>query len=146
MAPEALEIVISVKPEYLKMMLDGDKTVELRRKAMKVAPGSRVWLYAKAPTAKIAAYASIERIVTAAPRTIWTRYHSGVGISLDEFNAYFKGASLASAILLKGVHRIAPELTLEKLRSHLNGFHPPQFFKKLRKDSPESRLLHSHLK
>jgi predicted transcriptional regulator len=142
---EAVDIVISVKEEYLAMILKGDKTIELRRKAINVPPGSRVWLYAKSPIAHISACATVQRVVTGTPRVVWNRYRSEVGITRDEFNSYFKGSSTACAILLGDVRGVVPALKLRDLRSRLNGFHPPQFFKKLYKGSPEFSLLRSHM-
>jgi predicted transcriptional regulator len=142
---EALDIVISVKEEYLTMIVNGDKTIELRRKTINVAPGSRIWLYAKSPTAHISAYASVEKVITATPHMIWSKYHSEVGITLDEFNSYFDGSSTACAIFLEDIQCVVPALKLSELRSRLKGFHPPQFFKKLHKDSPEFLLLRSHM-
>lgn len=142
---DALDIVISVKDEYLTMILNGEKTIELRRKAINVPPGSRVWLYAKSPIAHISAYATVRHVVTATPRVVWSRYRSEVGITRDEFESYFEGSSTACAILLEDVRCIAPALKLRDLRSRLHKFHPPQFFKKLHKGSPEFLLLRSHM-
>jgi predicted transcriptional regulator len=141
---ETLDIVISVKEEYLMMILNGEKTIELRRKAINVPPGSRVWLYAKSPVAHINACATVKQVVTASPSVVWNRYRSEVGISRDEFNSYFEGSATACAMLLADVRRIAPALKLSELRLRLKGFHPPQFFKKLHKGSPELQLLRSH--
>ncbi len=142
---EALDIVISVKEEYLTMILNGDKTIELRRKAINVAPGSRVWLYAKSPVAHISACATVQRVVMGTPRVVWNRYRSDVGITRGEFDAYFEGSTTACALLLGDVRCVVPALKLSDLRSRLKGFHPPQFFKRLSKGSPELMLLRSYV-
>jgi predicted transcriptional regulator len=110
-----------------------------------VAPGSRIWLYTKSPQAHISACASVEDIVTGTPKAIWRKYGDEVGISLEQFDTYFEGASSACAILLENVQPVAPALTLGELRSKLSSFHPPQFFKKLHKGSPELLLLRSYM-
>ena len=142
---DAHDIVISVKEEYLTLILSGEKTIELRRKVINVPPGSRVWLYAKSPTAHIRACATVRMVVKATPRAVWSRYHSKVGITRDQSDSYFEGSSIACAILLKDVRRVVPAVELSDLRSRLKSFHPPQFFKRLHRGSPEFLLLRSHL-
>ena len=145
MGIDTLDIVISVKEEYLMMILNGEKTVELRRKAINVPPGSRVWLYAKSPVAHISACATVRQVITTSPNVVWNRYRSEVGITRGEFDSYFAGSTTACAMLLADVRCIAPALKLSELRLRLKGFHPPQFFKKLHKGSPEFLLLRSRM-
>lgn len=144
MAFDAGDIVISVKAEYLAMIVNGEKTIELRRKTINVSPGSRIWLYETSPTAHISAYASVEKVVTGTPQKIWNKYRDDVGITLHEFNSYFEGSSVACAIFLSDVRRVVPALKLSELRARLESFHPPQFFKRLHKNSPELLLLRAH--
>lgn len=141
MSSKVLDIVISVKEQYLAMILAGEKKVELRRKTVNVPPGSRVWLYATCPSAHICAYATVENITSDSPQVIWRKYHREVGISSEEYDLYMAGASVACAIRLRDIRRINPELSLAELRRQVRGFHPPQFFKKLTEGSAESVLL-----
>jgi predicted transcriptional regulator len=141
LSSDVLDIVISVKEQYLAMILTGEKRVELRRKTVNVPLGSRVWLYAKSPRAHISAYATVEQITNAAPQVIWRKFHREAGISSEEYDLYMAGASIACAIRLKDIKRINPELSLAELRRQVRGFHPPQFFKKLTKGGVESSLL-----
>lgn len=141
MSSDVLDIVISLKEQYLAMIITGEKKVELRRKAVNVPLGSRVWLYAKLPSAHISAYATVEHITNASPQELWRRYHREVGITGEEFDAYMDGVSIACAIRLKDIQCITPELSLAELRRKVKGFHPPQFFKKLTKGSVESSFL-----
>ena len=143
MSSEVLDIVISVKEQYLAMILAGEKRVELRRKTVNVPLGSRVWLYATCPSAQICAYATVENITSDSPQVIWRKYHREVGISSEEYELYMAGASVACAIRLRDIRRIDPELSLAELRKKIKGFHPPQFFKKLTLGSAERELLRS---
>jgi predicted transcriptional regulator len=138
------DIVISVEKKYLMLMLSGEKTIELRRRTVNVATGSRIWIYTKAPSAHISAYASVKDVITGTPKSIWRSYREQVGISLEEYESYFEGSSMACAIRLRDVCPMVPAVKLSELRSRLDGFHPPQFFKRLHKGSPGSLLLRSH--
>lgn len=140
---ERAHIVISVKPKYAALMLSGQKTVELRRRAIHVEPGARVWIYATIPEGRIAAVATVGRVITSEPAYIWRLYKDSVGISSEEFGEYFRGSAQACAIVLSNVQAIVPALHLEKLRIGTKPFHPPQFFKRLREGSAELKLLES---
>ncbi len=134
-------IVISVKPKYVAQILSGRKTVELRRRTVHVEPGSRVWIYTKAPAARIAAVATVMRVITGSPTDIWRRHRNNVGVSIEEFDQYFAGCRSACAILLCNVEAVAPAVQLADLKRQLTRFHPPQFFKRLR--ASELSLLSS---
>jgi predicted transcriptional regulator len=144
--PDAADIVISVKPKYAARILSGEKSIELRRRRMRVAPGSRVWIYTKSPDAHISAYAVVEEIINLEPRELWRKHRNAVGVSLAEFNDYFVGVAVAWAMVLRDVRPLAPALRLSELRSRPCRFHPPQFFKRLQEGSPELSLLRARSK
>lgn len=118
-------------------MLKGVKTVELRRRALRVPVGSRVWIYSKVPRGEINAYGVIQQIETAPPKRIWKRYGTKAGIERDEFFDYFDGADTGCAIVFEKIHKLPICISLERMRSAISSFHPPQFFKFLKRDSPE---------
>jgi predicted transcriptional regulator len=142
---ETADILISIRATYVDRILSGEKKIELRRKMLHVPDGARVWIYTKAPEAKIGAYASIERIITGTPDRIWKDYRATVGVSLDEFRAYFAGSKYAFGLVLKDVRRLEPALNLNEMRKRADSFHPPQFFKRLRAGDKELKILESRL-
>ena len=81
---EPTDILISVAGQYVRRMLAGDKTIELRRRVIRVAPRTRVWIYTKAPHARIEAVGIVERIVTAAPNKLWRNFKTQAGITFSE--------------------------------------------------------------
>ena len=134
------DILISLRPAYTKAILEGRKTVELRRRKVHAAAGTRVWLYSKTPTARIEGIALIKHIHEGGLPDIWSEYSNQVGVSKGEFEQYFKGCRKACAIVLVEAHAIFPAVDLKTVRSRLGGFHPPQFFKRL--NSREVAALH----
>ena len=126
-------------------MLSGEKTVELRRRPMHVAPSTRVWIYSKLPRGCIEAVGVIDEVVRAPPRRIWQTYGARTGISRAEFDSYFADAIVAFAILLRDIQQLAPVLTLMHLRRNFTLFHPPQFFRRLDAGSAELNLFQSAL-
>lgn len=137
------DIIISVKAKYVERILSGEKTIELRRRSINIAPGSRIWIYSKLPGGCIGAFATVDRVLTAHPSKLWRRYNRRLGVTLNEFKKYFSGVGVACGIVLRDVQEISPALHLGELRKKCAPFHPPQFFKRLREGSLALQLLRS---
>lgn len=131
------DILISLAPIYARAILNGNKTVELRRRRIHVREGTRIWIYSKLPVGSIEATAIVERICLADPESIWSEFHQTVGITKAAFNEYFDGCSRGCAVVLRDVSPVNPTMELAQLRTAISGFHPPQFFKRLRRDHIE---------
>jgi predicted transcriptional regulator len=139
------DIVISVQRKFVERIIAGEKAAELRRRAPRIQPGCRVWIYTKAPDAIITICVTVERVVKGSPREIWRLHRMALGVSLDEFEAYFGDTEEGCAIFFKEVEDVSPGVALSEIRSRSKGFHPPQFFKRLEENSPELKLFRSRL-
>lgn len=139
------DIVISVQPKFVERIVSGQKAAELRRRAPRIQPGCRVWIYTKAPEAMISICVTVDRIVTGSPQEIWRLHKSHLGVSRDEFESYFGRTETGCAIFFKKVEDVSPGVALSEIRSKSKGFHPPQFFKRLHEGSPELKLFRSRL-
>ncbi|HTC92501.1 MAG TPA: ASCH domain-containing protein [Terriglobales bacterium] len=138
---ERTDILISLSQPYVDHVLSGRKTVELRRRAVNVSPGTRVWIYAKAPQANFPAVGVVREIVTAAPAQLWKQFRKDSAVTLADFQEYFVGVSTGCAIVFESVQMLEPTVALNEIRRRARCFHPPQFFKRLSKDSPELKVL-----
>jgi len=139
------DIVISVQRKFVERIIAGEKAAELRRRAPRIQSGCRVWIYTKAPAAMISVCVTVDRVVKGAPRDIWRAHQTDLGVSHDEFEAYFGDTKTGCAIFFKEVEDVSPGVALSEIRSRSKGFHPPQFFKRLEEDSPELKLFRSRL-
>ena len=133
---EGDHILISLEPRHAINILQGTKRVELRRRVLNVKPGTTVWFYAKAPVASVIGRARIERTHHAAPNTLWRKFSGVVGISREEFFAYFKGTTKGAALVLADAVRLHRHVSLKELRCPEMGCHPPQFFSRLAPGHP----------
>jgi predicted transcriptional regulator len=122
------EILISLKPRHAEHIFAGEKTVELRKRRLNIAPGTRIWVYATAPTAEIKGYANLVAIQTGPPSLIWKTLGSRTGISKVEFDAYFEGCDTAHALVLGDIMKMKQALPLKRIRELVSNFQPPQFF------------------
>jgi predicted transcriptional regulator len=81
------EVILAIKPKYAKAILDGTKTVELRKRFP--SDVDKIFLYATAPTKAIIGRVDVKKIVHKPLKDIWDIYHNKVGITEQEFQEYF---------------------------------------------------------
>jgi predicted transcriptional regulator len=135
------DILISVRPEYFAKILNGNKTVELRRRPIRVSVGTNIWIYETIPGGRVAARAKISAICEGTPAEVWRRFRHRVGISEYEFEMYFQATQYACAVVLSGIEPLKKPLMLTHLRKSLGTFTAPQFYRKLRTNGPELALF-----
>lgn len=137
------DVIISVDNCHAKNFRDGKKTVELRRRSMRLAPGTRVWIYSKLPDGRFRLQGIVKEVVKASPKALWRRFGTQTAITKREFNSYFENASTGSAILFQKIRKLSPAVKLHAMRRVSSRFNPPQFAKYLSQESPELKLLRS---
>ena len=139
----AENILISVEYDYVLKMLNGSKTAEVRRRQLRIQPGTRVWIYSKLPRGHVELVATADEVVAASPRRLWELYEERIAITSSEFRTYLRGVDVGCAILLRDIKPLQPALKLDTLRRTSKNFHPPQFFKRLVAHGPELKSLAS---
>jgi len=133
--------LISIKPKYVRMILCGEKSIEIRNRPVNLEPDTRLWIYSTLPKGCLEAVASVQLIKFDSPNMIWKHHQNKIGISRRAFLSYVNGSRKITAIFLKNASRLMPSLTLSDLRSEILGFHPPQFFKRIEASSPFFDLI-----
>lgn len=133
--------LISLEERHANRILEGTKTVELRRRPMRVAIGATVWIYVKMPMGSVVGCAKVTGLHMLAPSTLWNRFGSVSGLQRQEFFEYFSGLPKAFALSLSEPTRLASPIPLTKLRHISSGFHPPQFFANVASDGPLLRAM-----
>lgn len=100
--------MISIRSTHAADIINGAKTVELRRRFMPLPKGSRLWIYATLPVGALVATANVFAIDYDAPNSLWTRYKNEVAVSESLFFDYFGGCKMGCAIQLINVKQITP--------------------------------------
>jgi predicted transcriptional regulator len=95
-------LFLPIKPIYLLRILNGDKTIELRKRNVKHWKDGAI-LYATSPEKRIKATCKIAGIVHHTPEKLWELLHGFMGVSKDEYDSYFAGKKKAFAIILYDV-------------------------------------------
>ncbi len=135
--------IISIRPQYIDKILAGEKTVEIRKRPIRMAPGTLLWLYATRPYGCIAGMCTVKAVLRSHPDEIWESYSNETGISYDTFVSYVNGAEKITAITLDTIKPVDQSMTLQDIRKQIQIFHPPQFFSYIEQNSPLSHLLKS---
>lgn len=121
-------LLISVRPTFVRRILDGTKTVELRRVRPQIASGQTVLIYSSSPTMALLASAVVERFDEASPQSLWSKVEGAAGVSRAEYDAYFRDAHRAVGIWLSQVAELRRPIHLQELRERWPWFRPPQSY------------------
>ncbi len=118
------------------MILDGSKTVELRKGWLDMIYPSRLWIYVPSPVKQLQARATISEIEYAGPDYIWAHHKEKMGLNYKEFKEYIDSRKKKglTAIILSNVKIFERPVPLDKLREYDPPISPPQFYTDLGKD------------
>ena len=139
------QAILSLKPQYAELILSGEKTVELRNRAVRMEPGTVIWIYATMPVGGIVALAELDSVVHDTPAEIWFRYEKEMCIDRAHFDSYIDNRESVSALILSSVRELKQSMTLDWIRRSTGSFQPPQFYSRLSLDGRLSRTLSSVL-
>lgn len=132
--PSTRDVIFSIRPIHAEKILDGSKTVELRRRFTDgVRPGTLALIYSTSPTSALTGSARIQDVQRLAVGDLWQRHRLEVGLQKREFENYFSGLERGYAIVLTSVKPLARPVGLPELRERF-GFEPPQSYQYIRPD------------
>ena len=119
------DIILSIRPQYSEKILDGRKTVELRRR-FPVSPqkGTIVYIYSTAPVRALVGSAEIKTVVKLPLSDIWQHYSDNASIMKSDFDDYFDGLAEGVVIEFSNIKALSRTIALSELRERV-GFTPP---------------------
>ena len=129
-------LLISIQPKFAKAILDGSKTIELRRTSPTLPPAALALIYSSSPSKALVGWATVDEVLQASPSALWNSHSGSTGISRAEFTNYFAGRSNAYGLRLSGVERAGNAIGLTHLRDH--GLEPPQSWRYVAIDLAET--------
>lgn len=122
-----MKVILSIKYEYAKKILNGEKIVELRKRKFKEKV-SLIYLYAISPVKKIVGYIEIEKIVKKDKNILWDEVKDKACISKKDFNNYYQNQKNGVAIYINKFKKYEKYKNYNEIDK--NG-KPPQSFKYL---------------
>jgi predicted transcriptional regulator len=124
-------LLISVKPRFAEAILDGSKTIELRRTRPRIEMPTEALIYASSPERALVGTCQVTEVIAYTPRGLWQRCGGLTAVTFTEFKAYFDGCAVAYGLRLTEPTRLTNVVPLPALRSTMAGFQPPQSFRYL---------------
>lgn len=122
-----MSIVLSIKPQFTNLILDGKKTIEMRtRIGKKFINGSRVLIYSSSPCKAIVAIAKIAKIQHLIKYDVNDIHLSEICITREFFDEYMENRSDCYLIELSDILKLKRPISLIELRKV--DFTPPQSF------------------
>lgn len=121
-------ILLSVRPKYAKLIVDGTKTIELRKVIPKHWEVNTLAIYASLPIQRIIAVAEVDKCFMASkPEYLWeTASNYGCGISKKDFLSYFGDKNRAYGLTFKNIRLPIHQIKLDD--GLFKGIQPPQSF------------------
>ena len=94
-----MDVLLSIKPIYVRRISNGEKKFEFRKKIFKNEP-ERVFIYSSAPEKRIIGYFPYLGFLSNTPTEIWKRTSQSAGIAMESYHKYFHGKSIAYALII----------------------------------------------
>ncbi|TWT69722.1 ASCH domain-containing protein [Crateriforma conspicua] len=132
-------LFLSIHPKHVQAIVEGRKTVELRKRRPSIEPGCMVVIYATTPKCEVVAVATVDAIQVGDPETIWRDCGEMAAVSEDAFDDYYDGATKAVGIHLSDIAVFKKPVSLRELRRRWEGFQPPQQYRYL--DSAQQKFI-----
>jgi len=122
-------VLLSVRPRFADALLDGTKTVEMRRRRMRVHAGALCLLYASSPTRALTGALSVASLDHGTPDELWRRHGPRTAVTHHEYDDYPDGRSTAYALLVAAVIAFHTPVPLAELRRRTDAFVVPQSYR-----------------
>jgi predicted transcriptional regulator len=122
-----MSIVLSIKPKFTNLILDGSKTIEMRTKiGKKFVSGASVIIYSSSPVKAIVATAKIHRIQHLTANEVNQNHLKKIHISREFFTQYMENRKNCYLIEFSDINKLKQPISLAELKK-LN-FTAPQSF------------------
>lgn len=130
-------LLLSIKPKYAQQIFETKtKKVELRRVRTRLKEGDIVLVYVSSPAKVFVGSFEVENVIESKAsrkelKNFWNQFQDSVGITKQEFNSYYKGASVIVGIQMKNIKSFENPVALERLQEKLSYLRPPQSYRYL---------------
>jgi predicted transcriptional regulator len=125
------DVLFSIHPFYADKILDGQKTVELRRKFPEFGTsGSTALIYATSPVRAVVGTARIKTVFRLSLSKLWKAHGAAACIARGDFDGYFAGQDYGFAIMLDSAKQLKSQLAASVLEVEF-GIVPPQSYRYL---------------
>ena len=126
-------LILSIKPQYVEQIFNGNKTIELRKSMPSANVGDTVIIYSTVPVKAIVGICRIDDIIIETPENIWLKYSKKLGISDKDFWEYYRDSNKSVSIFISIICKFELGIPLSDIKKIHPSFQPPQCFKYISK-------------
>lgn len=126
--------LLSVRPRFAAALLDGSKTVEVRRRRARIADGAICLVYASSPVSALVGAVRIRTTDTDRPDSLWSRWGNRTALKRAEYDTYLAGSTRPCAIVVSAAVAFPQAISLSELRRRRHAFVTPQSYRFLDPD------------
>ncbi|MBX3100121.1 MAG: ASCH domain-containing protein [Salinibacterium sp.] len=130
-------LFLSVKPRFARAILEGRKTVEVRRKFPEVPAGTVIVLYSSSPERAVLGTVRLKQMTRVDSSEVWELYSMEIALPQDALAEYLHGALESTLLEVENPETWPIPVTLGALRKVL-GVEPPQSFRYLAPEQLEA--------
>jgi predicted transcriptional regulator len=105
---EKRPVVISFTPDSSEEILNAEEAIELRRHSAGCENGTPVVIYTSGKVRKVEGSCVVEELICDEPESLWERGVKDMGLTKEDYDAYFEGAKKAYAFILTDIKKVDP--------------------------------------
>lgn len=121
---DSFDVLMSIKPLYAKMIIDGCKKYEFRKHGFSKSI-VKVLIYSTKPVGKIIGYFTFDKVLRGTPVEIWKLCSEGASICENDYYKYFGRAKMAFAMKINKVFAMERPISPHEI---VEGFRAPNSF------------------
>jgi predicted transcriptional regulator len=122
-------VLLSIRPQHARNILNGSKTVELRRTRPRIQTGDLALVYVTRPVCAVVAAFTVGRVVAQPPEELWFSVRQHAGVDRRQYDTYYAGATIGTAIFVANIRQLPEPLALSDLKEAIPGFRPPRSYR-----------------
>lgn len=104
-----MNVLLSVKPKYANMILNGTKQYEFRKSNIKrINEVNKVYIYSTSPVKKVIGTFKVSDVLIDRPEKLWERCNGSSGMSKKEFFNYFAEKEIGYAFKIENIKILEP--------------------------------------
>ena len=120
-----MNVLLSIKPKYVKAIAEGRKKYEFRKIIFKKKNIKKIFIYSSSPEKKVIGTFKIDDIIQDNPQNLWENFKEFSGVTKSEFFTYFNGRDNGFAIKIEDFRKFKNPKDLDEI---FPGYVPPQSF------------------
>jgi type I restriction enzyme S subunit len=118
-----MNILLSIKPEFVNKILSHEKLYEFRKAIFKQEV-DRIYIYSTYPVKKIVGYFEVTEIICESPKCLWDLFSDVAGICENDFFKYYSNSEEGFAIKIDNLEVFDEFIDM----SNFEDFRAPQSF------------------